>query len=200
MIEDSSYDGCVNQIDADYMELWDINVENVYTDVFKPTTNADGVTVYPFRYNTKKLYSFCYPDLFSKEQVSGLSEKTIKTFKNLFEDIILNNKLASYLADITYAWILILSSSVTAILLGYTYLLLIEKMGGCFIWLTIILILLSLWAGGYFMYKSSDDYEPESDYRDWVKYAAYGIWGLSAFYVLCICCCFNAIRIGIAVY
>lgn len=112
----------------------------------------------------------------------------------------MNDKLTSYLADISYAWKVILTSSATAIVLGYIYMLLIKCLGGIIVWLSIILILLSLWVGGYYMYQSSEDYEPESDYRDWVKYAAYGIWGLSAFYVLCICCCFNAIRIGIAVY
>lgn len=112
----------------------------------------------------------------------------------------MNDKLTSYLADIAYAWKTILTCSVTAIVLGYIYMLLIKCMGGLIVWLSIILILVSLWAGGYYMYNSSEDYEPESDYRDWVKYAAYGIWGLSAFYVLCICCCFNAIRIGTSVY
>ena len=33
-----------------------------------------------------------------------------------------------------------------------------------------------------------------------MKYAAYVIWGIAALYLLCVCCCWNAIRLGIAVY
>ena len=33
-----------------------------------------------------------------------------------------------------------------------------------------------------------------------MKYAAYTIWGIAGLYALCICCCWNAIRIGISVY
>ena len=200
MVKDPNYIGCVNQISLAYMNEWGINPGNAYTDVFKGVDTGAGEIKYPFRYNTKKLYGFCYPDLFSKDEVSGLNEKTIEKFKEMFEDIVMNDKLTSYLADIAYAWKTILTCSVTAIVLGYIYMLLIKCMGGLIVWLSIILILVSLWAGGYYMYNSSEDYEPESDYRDWVKYAAYGIWGLSAFYVLCICCCFNAIRIGTSVY
>lgn len=40
----------------------------------------------------------------------------------------------------------------------------------------------------------------ESDYKDWIKYAAYGIWGIAGLYFLCICCCWKAIRLGISVY
>ena len=45
-----------------------------------------------------------------------------------------------------------------------------------------------------------DQYLEGSDYRDYVKYAAYGIWGVAGLYLLCVCCCWNTIRIGIAVY
>ena len=112
----------------------------------------------------------------------------------------MGDKITSYAADIYYAWKLILTCSATAILLGYTYLILIRWLGGLIVWLSIILIQLSLIIGGWYMYDSSEDYDEESDYRDWVKYAAYGIWGLAGLYFLCVCCCFNAIRIGVAVY
>jgi len=79
-------------------------------------------------------------------------------------------------------------------------LLLIRCMGAVIVWLSIILLQLSLIAGGAYVYMQSDEYPEESDYRDWVKYAAYGIWGIAALFLCCICCCWNAIRIGIAVY
>jgi hypothetical protein len=45
-----------------------------------------------------------------------------------------------------------------------------------------------------------ETYAVESEYREYMKYAAYGLWGVAALYALCVCCCWNAIRIGIAVY
>ena len=112
----------------------------------------------------------------------------------------MGDKVTEYVGDIYYAWKLILICTVTAILLGYIYLILIKFLAGWIVWLSIILIQVCLLVGGYYMYNSSEDYPEESDYRDWVKYVAYGLWGLSALYFCCICCCWNAIRIGIAVY
>lgn len=76
----------------------------------------------------------------------------------------------------------------------------IRFIGGLIVWLSIILIQVSLIAGGAYTYSQADKYEPESDYRDWVKYSAYAIWGVAALYLCCVCCCWNAIRLGIAVY
>ena len=95
---------------------------------------------------------------------------------------------------------MILIASLTSILLGYIYLLLIRCMGALIIWLSIILLQLSLIGGGVYMYFESDTYDENSDYRDWLKYAAYAIWGVAALFLCCICCCWNSIKIGIAVY
>ena len=73
-------------------------------------------------------------------------------------------------------------------------------MGALIIWLSIALLQLSLIGGGVYMYFESETYAEESDYRDWLKYAAYAIWGVAFLFFCCICCCWNSIRIGIAVY
>ena len=147
------------------------------------------------------MYGFCVPTFDSAgESVSALSDTAIKTFKRLFEDTVMQDKGTQYIADIAYSWKVILICSFTCIVLGYLYLLLIRLIGGLIVWLSIILIQISLIAGGVYVYLQADTYEPESDYRDYVKYAAYVIWGIAVLYLLCICCCWSAIRLGIAVY
>jgi hypothetical protein len=156
---------------------------------------------YPYRYNTKKLYGFCVPDTSSdSENTSALSSAAIETFQGLFEETVMNDKLTSYMADIATSWKLILICSGTAVVLGYIYLMLIRFIGGLIVWLSILLIQVSLLAGGYYVYIQHEEYDETSDYREYVKYAAYGLWGLAALYALCVCCCWSAIRIGIAVY
>ena len=89
----------------------------------------------------------------------------------------------------------------TAVLLGYCYLLLIDScLGKLMIWISILLIQAALIGGGYYIYKYREKYDEDSDYRDMVKYFAYGVWCIAAFYLCCLCCYWKTIRIGIAVY
>jgi len=108
--------------------------------------------------------------------------------------------MTAYLADIAYSWRVIAVCSVTSIFLGYLYLLIIRCIGALIVWLSIFLIQAALIAGGAYTYFQSQEYLPGSDYEKWLKYAAYGIFGVAGLYCICICCCWKAIRIGIAVY
>mmetsp|Transcript_44574 Transcript_44574/g.59146 ORF Transcript_44574/g.59146 Transcript_44574/m.59146 type:complete len:477 (+) Transcript_44574:615-2045(+) len=152
-----------------------------------------------FRYNTKKLYGFCLPQL-DTSSVGAFSEKTIETFKKLFQDTIMSDKITAYIADIAFSWKVIAICSATAIVLGYLYLFVIRCIGGLVVWLSIILIQLSLIGSGVYVYMQHESYEEGDDYRDYVKYASYVIFGVAGLFLICICCCWNAIRIGIAVY
>lgn len=154
---------------------------------------------WPYRYDTKKMYGFCVPDT-DAENASALSDTMIKTMKRLFQDTVLEDKFTSYVADIAYCWRMILVCSVTAVLLSYLWLFIIKLIGGLIVWLSIIIIQISLLAGGFYVYSQADTYEEESDYKKWITYAAYGIWGLAAIFACCICCCWTSIKIGIAVY
>ena len=175
MANNANYDGCVYQIDLAYLEKWGIDVDS-YADEFYAGGSA-AVTPsarFPFRYETTRMYGYCLPKL-SGDKVSAFSDKTIETFEKLFEETVMNDKLTSYIYDIATAWKVIAICSGTAIVLGYLYLLLIRCMGAIIVWLSIILLQLSLIAGGAYVYMQADEYPEESDYRDWVKYAAYGI-------------------------
>ena len=52
----------------------------------------------------------------------------------------MGDKVTEYVSDIYYAWKLILICTVTAILIGYIYLILIKFLAGWIVWLSIILI------------------------------------------------------------
>ena len=112
----------------------------------------------------------------------------------------MNDKVTAYIADIAYTWKLIALSTVTAIVFGYLYLLIIRCCGAVIVWLSIILLQVSIIAAGVYTYLQHENYEEGDDYRDWVKYASYVIFGIAGLFFCCICCCWNAIRIGIAVY
>ena len=155
---------------------------------------------FPYRYSTKKVYSFCVPD-FNTEKAGALTDSVIKTFKRLFEEVVTNDRIMGYLANIVEAWEVIAISCVTAIILGYLYLLMIDScLGKIMIWLSILLIQVALIGGGYYIYKHADKYDEGSEFRDATKYFAYAVWGIAAFYLCCVCCYWNTIRIGIAVY
>ena len=142
---------CVQQIDAAYFTTYSVDITK-YAENW-PINSATGK--YPYRYDTRKLYGFCVPD-FNTDNVSAISDDTIKTFKKLFNDTVMSDKLTSYLADIAYSWMVILLGSVLAIVLGYIYLLLIRCMGALIVWLSIFLIMVSLIGGGAYVYSTAD--------------------------------------------
>ncbi len=112
----------------------------------------------------------------------------------------MNDKFTSYIYDIVNAWKVLLVCAATSILLGYLYLLLIRLLGAVIIWISILALEISLIVAAEYVYNESWDYPEDHDYRDWLKYAGYAIYGIAALFLVCICCCWNAIRIGIAVY
>lgn len=212
LLADSGFDnGCTYQLNAAYItSLLGEDVLDDYLAAFYPggkvQYDADvrsGSTVggptFPFRYGTKKMYGFCLPT-FKSDQLGGFSEETIETFTKLFQDTVMGDKLTSYIADIAYTWKVIAICTLTCILLAYLYLLLIKYIGGILVWLSILLIQLSLIGGGVYVYFQSDNYPSDHDYHNYMKYAAYVCFGIAGLFLCCICCCWRAIKIGIAVY
>ena len=96
----------------------------------------------------------------------------------------MNDKVTAYIADIAYTWKLIALSTVTAIVFGYLYLLIIRCCGAVIVWLSIILLQVSIIAAGVYTYLQHENYEEGDDYRDWVKYASYVIFGIAGLFFL----------------
>jgi len=61
-------------------------------------------------------------------------------FHELFQSVIMNDKVTSYLADVLYAWKVLAVGSGTAIILGYLYLFLIRLIGAILVWGTIVIL------------------------------------------------------------
>ena len=141
---------CIQRVDAADLSTFGIDIGTYIGD---SSLSQDAIDAWsgPFRYDTKKMYGFCVPDWSASDGASALSDSTIKTFKKLFQDTVLDDKLTSYLADIANSWQVIVVSSVTAILLGYIYLLLIRYLGALIIYFSIVLLQLALIGGGVYM-------------------------------------------------
>ena len=136
------------------------------------------------------MYGFCVPT-FEGDAISAISDSKIETFNKVFNVHMLGDKLTSYIADIGHSLQMILVASITAILLGYFYLLLIKFIGALIIWLSIILLELSLIGGGVLTYYVSQTSDEDRDYYDLLVYAALAIWGVAFLFLCCVCCCWN---------
>ena len=194
-----NYKGCTYQIGSDFFAEWGLDFDEYTKDIPGGVTDAiEDAAKYPFRYGSLPLYTYCMPD---PSGAGAMAEEAIKMMRQLFQEVILQDKVTQYFADIAYSWKVIAICSGTALVLAYLYLFLIRLIGGILVWGTIILLQVSLLAGGYYVWKESEaEQYVESDYKDWLKYTAYGIWGVAGLYFLCVCCCYSAIRLGIAVY
>lgn len=107
----------------------------------------------------------------------------------------------AWMNDIMAAWMVIAISSVTALVFGYLYLWVIRLVGGCIIWISIIIIELALlFAGAYSWYYRDTKYTPEEKTYDYMTWASYVLWGLAGIVLILVCCCWSAIKIGIAVF
>ena len=200
--------GCVYMIGLTYLETFlpeeaiKAYVDKFYTDgydSYKARSDAGTAPKIPFRYNTSKMYGFCLPEL-NTDKASAFSKDTYETFKKLFTETVMNDKMTSYIADIATAWKVIAVCAATSLVLAYLYLFLVKCIGGLIVWASIAAIQISLIGGGAYCFVQSGNYDEDHDYYTWLKYAAYVIWGVGALFLCCICCCWTAIRIGIAVY
>ena len=204
-LQGNNFDGCVYKLDANYFSAFmsDQATKEAYINKYYP----GGYTAYeaannpyvPFAYESSKLYGFCVPDL-NTDAIGALGKETLETFKKLFEETIMNDKMTSYISDIAFSWKVLAICSGTSLVLGYLYLLFIRLCGCVIVWLSIVLIQVSLIGSAVYVYMESENYAEDHDYHNWLKYASYVLAGIAGLFLCCICCCWNAIRIGIAVY
>ena len=66
-----------------------------------------------------------------------------------------DSKITQYIADVAYSWKVLAICSGTALVLAYLYLFLIRLVGAILVWGTIILLQVSLLAGGYYVFDQS---------------------------------------------
>jgi len=58
-----------------------------------------------------------------------------------------------------------------------------------------------MFAGGFYSYfHARKKYDPQDPVYRYLAYAAYVLWALCAALLLSLICCYNAIKVGIAVF
>lgn len=184
--------GCEFQIDTDYLALLGIDLQE-YTDLGIDTSGLS----FPFRYNTSAIGGFCVPEM---GNALGLLKEVGNSLLETFYNDIAGEAGVKAIGDIVIAWPVIAGSAVTALILGYLFLFVIRCIGGMIIYLFLILLEAALIVGGVYLYFYSDTFPPEDDYNSWLKYGSYAIWGIAVIFALCICCCWSAIKVAVAVY
>ena len=174
--------------------------------------SQEGETL-AFRYNTYKVApfmknGFCVPapdkDADSDDIINKIVMAYADTFRNSQEggdSESLMAKIESWIIDIMDSWHIILVSSVSALVLGYLYLFVIRLIGGLIIWLSIILIEIFLLGSSiYTFYYRTYNYSVDSNTYNYMTWGAYALLALAVLVLILMCCCWHAIKIGIAVF
>jgi len=93
------------------------------------------------------------------------------------------------------------------VVLGYLYLWVVRLVGKYIIWGTYFLTLVAFIVGGaalyYYQMKNFQDANPPTISKstaDSALYTSYGLFAVAVIWLLLLCCCMNAIKIGIAVF
>ena len=158
----------------------------------------------PFRYETYAAApfgnGFCLPTV-SKDDTSAVAtvvDALVESFKN--SDA--GSMTTQWMRDILNAWTVIALCSFTALIFGYVYLWTISLIGGVIIYASIGMIVLTLmFAGSYTMYYRDIAYNPDEDSQyNYLTWAGYACFAFVALIFFLLCCCWNAIKIGIAVF
>lgn len=86
-----------------------------------------------------------------------------------------------------------------AFIIGMIYLIILRCCVGIIVWFTIFGTLAALGAGGYWVYKTKDNYEESDNNYKYLTYGAYAIWAIAGAFVLLVLCCCGRIRIAVAI-
>lgn len=117
-----------------------------------------------------------------------------------YADIFYGNAVGEAFADCFAVGDVILYMMLAAAGFGFVYMLIIRIFGGPIIYVSILLILLGLGAGGYYCYNYSSNYEETENMYKAYLYGSYVIWGIDACLVCCVCCYRNALRLAISIF
>lgn len=151
-----------------------------------------------FRYNTQVFAnSFCLPGEDFKDIID---QETLNAFKDAFLESAVGAKTVQWAADIARAWKIFAIGAAGTFVLGYLYLFVIRCIGGIIIYFSLAIILIALGAAGGYSFYMRKEFTEGDQYYDYLTYGAYVLWGLCVLMCLILCCCWNAIKLGIAVF
>ncbi len=170
---------------------------SAYANCMNYPSQTGGRNGPPFRYKTLNvLNSFCIPD-----GSSYVNEETYVAFKNAFFSNVYGETAGVWAYNVAKAWAVLLVGAALAVVFGYLYLFIIRLIGGAIIWVSFVLIVLALAGGGFYSYfYLRPTYDPTNPTYEYLAYGAYTLWGLSGLTCILLCCCYNAVKLGIAVF
>ena len=150
-----------------------------------------------FRYESKSLLgSFCIP-----KGEDYVDKATYESFKTAFFGSVYGNAAASYFHDIAATWSVLLIAAIATVFLSYLYLFVIRLVGGFIIIIAFLSAIIVCAGGGFYSYfYARQKYDPANPVYNYLAYAAYVCWGLAGLIFFAIICCYDAIKIGIAVF
>jgi len=193
---DDGVQQCAYMLNAQWFEENGIDL-----DKYRALLGDDAVDAqkYPFRYPTTAVGGFCAPKI-EGEQVEEFAEVAKELGERFFKDVV-GDDGSKILADVAASWKVLAISAVTALILGYLFLFIIRCIGGAIIYLCLLLILCCFVGGGlYVMEYAKVNFAEDDPYKQYATYSAYVLFGLAGLEVICVCCCWKAIRIAVAVY
>jgi choline transporter-like protein 2/4/5 len=124
-----------------------------------------------------------------------------QAFKDAFFNSVFGDKGSAYFYDIAATWKVLLVGGFATILIAYLYLFLIRWTAGIIVYFAIVLTFCLLVGGFFYSYfVAREEYLPEDPTYDYITKASYVILGLAGLLAVTVCCCFNALQLGIAVF
>lgn len=156
---------------------------------------TDCTTATPVNYDSV-LYvnKFCLADT-----SSASSSSTYTAFKDKVMEDYGGNYLTTYMADVYYCWWVFLVCAGIAFIMGFVYMVFLKCWAKILVWITIFLGFFILGGCGIFLYLTASTYDKTDNTRDYMKYTAYGLFGICAVYLLVVLWCCNRLRLGIAI-
>lgn len=113
----------------------------------------------------------------------------------------LGNKGTTYFYDIATTWKVLLVGGIITIVITYVYVFLIRYFAGVVVWGAIALTFVLLIASFFYSYfYVRPQYPIEDPTHKYVTNASYVILGILGLLALTLCCCINALRLGVAVF
>lgn len=109
------------------------------------------------------------------------------------------SKITSYVSDIFAVWYVLLICVGVAFILGFVYMIFLRCCASVMIFFSLVGILLALGGGGVWLYLRKDNYDSTSKNYEYCLYGSYVLWGIDGLYAFLLLCLCNRIRLGVAV-
>jgi hypothetical protein len=131
---------------------------------------------------------FCFPD-----------PTKFKDFAIDIADRMSNGQGAKYVGDVYNAWEIIVIMCFVSALIAFIYLCTLRCFAKPLVFISLILILLLLIAGGAWLFKAKDNHPEGSNNFNAYKYGGIATLVVAGIYAIIIICCCSRIRKAIAI-